>query len=121
MNNVQLIGRLTKNPETRQTNGGTTVVALRIAVERPKRNGEEQPANYFTVIAFNGQADNAAQYLVKGREVAVSGRLEHREWETDGGSKRSTVEVIANGIDYLRHPLQKDDAEAPAKEDTPDF
>jgi single-strand DNA-binding protein len=122
MNNVNIIGRLTKDPETRTTPGGSTVVSLRVAVERPKKDGADQTPHYFTVIAWNGQADNAAQHLVKGREIGVSGRLEHREWKTDDDQPRSAVEIVANNIDYLR-PAASNEAqnEADDREEVPAF
>ncbi|MGE4178120.1 MAG: single-stranded DNA-binding protein [Thermoleophilia bacterium] len=112
MNSVNLIGRLTKDPETRMTGGGTTVSDLRIAVNRPGR--DEEP-HYFTVVAYGKLADVCGEHLESGREVAVSGRLEYREWTNDQGDKRSKVEVVASQIDFLRSAGTK--SEAPAEEE----
>lgn len=114
MNSVNLIGRLTKDPETRMTGRGTTVADLRIAVNRPKQNGADQAPHYFTVVAYGKLADVCGEHLETGREIAVQGRLEHREWNTESGEKRATVEVVAATIDFLRPAAGRH-----AKADTP--
>lgn len=118
MNRVTLIGRLTKDPETRMTGGGTTVASLRIAVNRPPRNGEQQAPHYFSVVAYGKLADVVGEHLESGREVAIDGRLEHREWEHDG-AKRSIVEIVATEIDFLRPAAAKDKADTQADEEVP--
>jgi len=104
MNTVQLIGRLTKDPELRHTNSGVATTTLRLAVPRRKRNGEEQPPVYVDVVSFNAQAEAIAQHLTKGRRVAVTGRLEYREWKGQDDSPHSKHEVIADGVEFLDPP-----------------
>jgi len=84
MNTVQLIGRLTKEPEAREGNGHQ-VAALRLAV-----NGRDRSAapDYVDVVAFDGLAKSCTDHLEKGRQVAVAGRLSHSEWEAEDGSRR---------------------------------
>ena len=101
MNTIQLIGRLTRDPETRFTAGGTPTTSFRLAVSRRKRDGEDQGAVFVDVITYGTLAEVVAEYLTKGRQVAVAGRLEYREWEADDGSKRSKHEVIAAQVDFL--------------------
>lgn len=103
LNRVTLVGRLTRDPEMRQTTGGTSVCSIRLAVtSRTNRGGEwSDQSNYFDVTVFGRQADNAAQYLAKGRQVGVDGRLSWREWQAQDGTKRQAVEVIANDLFYL--------------------
>ena len=101
MNSVNLIGRLTRDPELRSTAGGTTVGALRIAVQRPKKDGEDQGADYVDVTTFGRQAEVCAEYLGKGRRIAVQGRLKHSEWKAEDDSPRSKIEVVANQVDFL--------------------
>ena len=105
INRVILVGNLTADPELRHTGGGTPVCGLRIAVNGRKRdesgNWVDKP-NYFTVNVFGNQAENCAQYLAKGRPVAIDGRLEWREWEaTDGSGKRQAVEIVADNVQFL--------------------
>lgn len=105
INRVIVVGNLTKDPELRHTGGGTPVCSLRIAVNTRRRDEAGQWAdkpNYFTVSVFGNQAESCAQYLSKGRPVAIDGRLEWREWEAkDGGGKRESVEIIADSVQFL--------------------
>ena len=96
MNSVNLIGRLTRDPELRTTAGGTEVCGMRIAVDR-----QAEGADYVDVTAFGKLAEVCQQYLEKGRQVGVAGRLHYSEWEADDGSKRSKHEVIAASVQFL--------------------
>ncbi len=107
MNTVQLIGRLTKDPELRHTTTGVATTTLRLAVPRRKRNGEEQPPVYVDVVSFNAQAEAIAEHLAKGRRVAVTGRLEYREWQGQDGSPHSKHEVIADGVEFMQAPTSE--------------
>ena len=114
MNSVNLTGRLTRDPELRSTPGGRSVADLRLAVDR--RNRDADPV-YVDVVAWEGLGENAARYLSKGREVAVSGRLDYREWEAEDGSRRSRHSVVAESIDFLggkRQAEASDDGEPAA-------
>jgi single-strand DNA-binding protein len=105
INRVVLVGNLTKDPELRQTGGGTSVCKLRIAVNTRRKDETGQwvdKPNYFDVTVWGNQAESCAQYLSKGRPVGVDGRLEWREWEaTDGSGKRQAVEVVAESVQFL--------------------
>ena len=101
MNSIQLIGRLTANPELRSTNGGNAVCTIRLAVPRRPRRGEAEPAPvYVTVVTYGAQGEAVAAHMAKGRRVSVTGRLEHREWITDG-VRHSIHEVIAAEVGFL--------------------
>lgn len=106
INVVVITGNLTKDPELRSTGGGTSVCELRVAVNSRRKDnstGEwvDKP-NYFNVVVFGAQGDNCANYLSKGRPVAVEGRLDWREWEAkDGSGKRQAVQIIANSVQFL--------------------
>ncbi len=105
VNVVVITGNLTQDPELRSTGGGTSVCEMRVAVDgrRKDQNGRwvDQP-NYFNVVAFGAQGDNCATYLVKGRPVAIQGRLDWREWEDkEGGGKRQAVQIIAESVQFL--------------------
>src|SRR3954465_3621180 len=107
INRVVLVGNLTRDPELRHTPGGTPVCSLRIAVNsrRKDETGQwiDQP-NYFSVSVFGNQAESCAQYLSKGRPVAIDGRLDWREWEGQDGAKREAVEVGAERVQFLGGP-----------------
>lgn len=105
VNVVVVTGNLTKDPELRSTGGGTSVCGLRVAVNSRRKDGSgnwiDKP-NYFDVTVFGAQGENCANYLSKGRPVAVEGRLDWREWEAkDGGGKRQAVQIIANSVQFL--------------------
>ena len=84
--------------------GGTSVCSLRIAVNRRRKDECGQwtdKPNYFSVSVFGNQAESCAQYLSKGRPVAIDGRLEWREWQTQDGPKREAVEIVADSVQFL--------------------
>jgi single-strand DNA-binding protein len=105
INRVILTGNLTADPELSTLPSGTSVCRLRLAVNRrykDQSSGEwsEKP-NYFDIKVWGAQGENCAQYLSKGRPVAVDGRLEWSEWESQDGGKRSKVEVVADTVQFL--------------------
>lgn len=108
INRVVLTGNLTADPELRQLPSGMSVCALRIAVNGRKKEGDSwvDKPNYFNVTVWGAQGENAAKFLAKGRPVAIDGRLEWREWETDG-QKRQAVDIVADSVQFLG---SKDDA-----------
>jgi single-strand DNA-binding protein len=105
--NVAVItGNLTRDPELRHTGGGTAVCELRVAVNSSRKNGQtgewEDKANYFDVVVWGAQGENCANYLSKGRPVAVEGRLDWSEWEAkDGSGKRQKVQIVAKSVQFL--------------------
>jgi single-strand DNA-binding protein len=105
INSVVLVGNLTKDPELRHTPSGMAVCSLRLAVNTRRKDqatGEwgEKP-NFFDITVWGQQGENCAQYLAKGRQVGVQGRLEWREWEAQDGTKRQAVEVVADTVQFL--------------------
>jgi single-strand DNA-binding protein len=104
INRVVLVGNLTRDPEIRQTPSGTSVCSLRIAVNSRRRDESGQwtdKPNYFSISVFGNQAESCAQYLSKGRPVAIDGRLDWREWQTQDGQKREAVEIVAESVQFL--------------------
>lgn len=100
MNNVVLIGRLTKDPDLRYIpDSGKAVANFTIAVDRPF--SREKMADFFRVVVFGKPAENCANYLSKGRLVGVSGRLQNNNYETQSGEKRYTTEIIADRVEFL--------------------
>jgi single-strand DNA-binding protein len=108
INRVVLTGNLTRDPELRATGGGTPVCSLRIACNTRRKDGSgnwvDKP-NYFDVTVWGAQGENCAQYLSKGRPVAIDGRLEWREWDDkETGKKRQAIDVIADSVQFLGSP-----------------
>jgi len=105
INRVVLVGNLTRDPELRNTPSGMSVCSLRIAVNTRRKDSStgqwtEKP-NYFDVTVWGNQGESCAQYLSKGRPVAIDGRLEWREWDAQDGTKRQAVEIIADSVQFL--------------------
>ena len=104
MNTVNLIGRLTRDPELKQLPSGQAVCELRIAVDNGKsRQGEDRDPTYVDVSTFGPQAEACAKFLAQGRQVAVEGRLAYSEWSAEDGSKRSKHSVIGR-VEFLAKP-----------------
>jgi single-strand DNA-binding protein len=104
INRVVLTGNLTADPELRALPSGTSVCKLRVAcnTRRKSASGEwEDKPNYFDVTVWGAQGENCARFLSKGRPIAVDGRLEWREWETQEGQKRQAVDIIADSVQFL--------------------
>ena len=104
INRVVLTGNLTRDPELRSTQGGTAVCSLRIASNSRRKDASgtwvEKP-NFFDVTVWGAQGENCAQYLSKGRGVALDGRLNWREWEDQNGNKRQSIDIIADSVQFL--------------------
>ncbi len=106
INVVVITGNLTQDPELRHLGSGTAVCELRVAVNSRRKDGAtgewvDKP-NYFNVTVWGAQGENCANYLAKGRPVAIEGRLDWREWEAkDGGGKRQAVQIVANSVQFL--------------------
>jgi single-strand DNA-binding protein len=106
INRVTITGNLTRDPDLRELPSGTAVCELGVAVNHRRKDQAtdqwvEEP-NYFNVVVFGAQGQNCAQYLSKGRPVAVDGRLRWSSWEDkNGGGKRSKVEIVAQTVQFL--------------------
>jgi len=98
MNRWTGTGHLTKDPKLLETDGGTAICTLRIAVKRAGKQGQD---GYFEVKCFDGQAHAGADYLRAGREVAVDGRLLFDEFQTQDGSYASRVYIVAERVEFL--------------------
>jgi single-strand DNA-binding protein len=104
INRVVLVGNLTRDPELRHTQSGMAVCSLRLAVNTRRKDETGQwvdKPNYFDITVWGNQGERCAQYLSKGRPVAVDGRLEWREWETPEGNKRQAVDIVADTVQFL--------------------
>jgi single-strand DNA-binding protein len=104
INRVILVGNLTRDPETRQA-GTSTVCSLRLAVNdrvKDRTSGEwTDYANYVDVTVFGAQGEHCAQWLAKGRQVAIDGHLRWRAWNAKDGSKHEAVSVVADNVQFI--------------------
>lgn len=105
MNKVVLIGRLTKDPELKYTpSTGTAVTTITLAVDNYNSKTQEKTADFIPVVLWGKQAENTAQYTLKGSQVAMSGRISVRTYDAKDGTKRYVTEVVAdtfNGVQFL--------------------
>ena len=103
LNKVMVIGNLGRDPEMRYTANGTAVTEFSVAAtERFTSNGQQQErTEWFNVVTWNRLAETCAQYLTKGRQVYVEGRLQTRSWDGQDGQKRYRTEVIAETVRFL--------------------
>ena len=114
MNRVILIGNLTQDPELRYTPDGTPVVSFTLAVNRSFTNQEgERETDFIPVVVWRKQAERCSEYLTKGSQVAVDGRLQIRSYEDKDGIRRKVSEVVAWRVEFLQR-LKK-----PSLEETP--
>lgn len=116
MNNVNIIGRLTRDPELRQIGSGTHLCKLSIAYnEYFTHNGERREnVSFFNVVIWGASGENANRYLSKGNRVAISGSLKQNTWQDQSGQKRSSVDIIATRWQNLE-PRDRDN-EGPSQE-----
>lgn len=98
MNVVTLIGNLATDVELKEVGPDKKVATFLLAVDRP---GRDAGADFVSVSTWNRQAEICGEYLAKGRRVGVEGRLRSRSWEDAEGKRRSAIEVVAHGIDFL--------------------
>ncbi|MDR5588337.1 MULTISPECIES: single-stranded DNA-binding protein [Clostridium] len=102
MNKVVLIGRLTKDPELRFTPGaGTAVTTLTLAVDKYNSKSGQREADFVPVVVWGKQAESTANYMSKGSQMAISGRIQTRNYEAKDGTKRYVTEVVATEVQFL--------------------
>jgi single-strand DNA-binding protein len=99
MNNVCLIGRLTRNPEVRETAGGTAVCNFTLAIDDGW--GENKKTNYIPVLAFGKTAENCGKFLAKGKQCAVTGKIQTGSFEKKDGTKVYTTDVVADRVEFI--------------------
>lgn len=105
LNRVLLIGNLTRDPELRYIPSGSAVATFTLGVNRvyKTQSGEKkEQASFIRIVVWGRRAEVCGEYLSKGSPVFVEGRLQSRDWQTQDGQKRNTVEVIADNVQFLR-------------------
>ena len=111
LNRVILIGNLTSDPELKYTSSGTARTRFSVAINRQYKDSSGQlqdEATFVPIVAWGAQGENCAQYLSKGRSVAVDGRLRIDSFETAEGERRKVVEVVASNVQFLGGPPRSD-------------
>lgn len=120
LNEVILMGRLTRDPDVRMTQNGTTAANFALACERDYApQGQDRETDFFDIVAFGKTADFAGQYFAKGQLVAVKGRLQQRDWTDKQGNKRRTTEILADRC-YFAEKRQDRDASSGGFQQMPD-
>lgn len=117
INRVVLVGRLTRDPEMRATPSGRSVASLRLACNGVRRDPDgvySQKPSFFDVSVFGGVAESVERYTHKGSKVAIDGRLEWREWETEEQQRRQAVSIVADSVEFLDGPGGEREEWAPA-------
>ena len=115
LNKAILMGRLTKAPELRSTNSGTSVCSFTLAVDR---RGKDDGTDFLDIVAWGKTAEFVSKYFAKGQLVAVAGRIQTRTWEDQNGNKRKAVEVVADEVHFAESKRQGNE---PMNESVPGF
>lgn len=113
LNEVILMGRLTRDPDVRMTQNGTTAANFTLACERDYApQGQDRGTDFFDIVAFRNTADFVGQYFAKGQLVAVKGRLQQRDWTDKQGNKRRTTEILADRCYFAEKRQDRDASDA---------
>lgn len=116
MNSVSLVGRLTRDPELKE--GTTSVARFSIAIDRGKdRDGNDRGTDFPNVVVFGKQAESCAKYLEKGRQVAITGRIQTGSYTKQDGTKVYTTDVVADRVEFIGSKSEGQQAK-PKAEDT---
>ena len=120
LNKIVLMGRLTRDPELRQTPTGNSVVSFTLACDRDfAAQGAERETDFVDIVAWRGTAEFVSKYFSKGRMAVVSGRLQQRDWTDKQGNKRRTTEILADRC-YFAEKRQDRDASSGGFQQMPD-
>ena len=111
LNHIDLMGRLTRDPELRYTQSQVPVASFRIAVDRDfgGRDGQERQTDFIDVVAWRATAEFVHKYFTKGSMAVVSGRLQMRDWTDRDGNKRTSAEVVADNVYFGESKRSRDD------------
>ena len=124
LNRVVLMGNLTREPQIRQIQSGTSVADLALATSDVSRDKNGQPVErtcYVDIVTWGKQAEACAKHLSKGSSVVVEGRLQFDQWETDNGQRRSKLLVRADRVQFLGRPRSAGDQTQPQPEEAMAF
>ncbi|MDD6565035.1 MAG: single-stranded DNA-binding protein [Clostridiales bacterium] len=121
MNRVILMGRLTADPELRQTPQGTSVTSFTIAVDRRIKTENGQQADFITCVAWRKTAEFICRYFQKGRMIAIEGQLQSRSWDTQDGKRQYATEVIVDNVSFTGEKPQTENTDGLQTENTDGF
>jgi len=118
INKVFLIGRITKDPDLRYTQGGTAVVSFSIANNKSytANNEKKDEVSFFNCVAWAKLAENISKYTGKGDKIALEGRLQQRTWTDKEGIKKSVVEIQAENVQFLNTKKSPDNSQDGTRE-----
>lgn len=101
INEVRLAGRVVNDPELKTTQSGLSVTSFRIAINRPKREGQEDAADFVTIVAWKQRAEFVTRYFRKGMAIYIEGALRLRTWQDQNNNNHSALEVVADDIKFI--------------------
>lgn len=108
MNTAMLMGRLTRDPESRATQSGTAVVRFSLAVNRPKRKDKNQDADFINCVAFGKTAEVVCTYVSKGQRLIVQGRIQTGNYIDKNGNKHYTTNVACSNVEFVEKKERHD-------------
>lgn len=120
-NKVIIAGRLTADPELKQTQGGNLVTSFSLAVNRKVGKDAEKKADFFNIVAWRNTAEFICRHFSKGRAIIVCGRLENRSWTDDQNVKHMVTEIIAEEVDFADSKTDGSVSSAPASAATESY
>ena len=103
MNNVRMVGRLTKDPEIRTTTTGKSIASFTLAVDRRFKQEGQPTADFIPCVSFGKTAEVCGKYLSKGNRCGVEGRIQVRSYDAQDGSKRYVTEVVVDNVEFLEN------------------
>lgn len=119
LNHITIMGRLTRDPEIRQTGSGKSVANFSLAVDRDMKNQNgERETDFIDCVAWGNSAEFVGKYFTKGRMAVVDGRLQIRDWEDNNGNKRRSAEIVANSVYFGDSKPAEGSNSVPAYSDT---
>jgi len=115
LNQIVLMGRLTRDPELKRTPNGVAVVSFSLAVDRDfgSREGGEKQTDFIDIVAWRNTAEFVSKYFFKGQLAAVSGRLQLRDWVDKEGGKRRSAEVVADNVYFAEGKKPREEGATP--------
>jgi len=118
MNQIIIMGRMTRDPELRHTPNGVSVASFTVAVDRgfTPKDGGERMTDFIDVVAWRNTAEFVTKYFVKGQMVAIVGRLQIRDWTDKEGNKRRSAEIIAETIHFTESKKSREAAYGPIEQ-----
>ena len=121
MNSVQLIGRLTRDPEVRYTDGGASIARFSLAVERRFKQENGADADFINIVSFGKTAEFIEKYFHKGMKIALNGRIQTGSYTDKDGKKVYTTDVIAENVEFCESKGNSNNNEASAPAQDGDF